>query len=1449
MANRDEFSEKTKLQIAKRAGWLCSFPACRTPTVGATSDGEGEINIGTAAHICAAAPGGPRYDAAMSPQQRSSASNGIWMCRDHGKAIDSVDPEFTVKRLREWKQQAERESWQRVLRKDAADNAPAAKEGPSAARLVDAARADIEVFRRTSKWPSTSVALALEVSGLEAPVTTDMLAVAAVKLDDIILVAPPGMGKTTTIFQIAEAVLANSKGAPIIVLLSDWATEGATLLSSVLSRPAFKGISESDFREAAAQPGVVLLLDGWNELDALARARARVQISALKAELPELGLVVSTRKQVLDVPFSGARVELLALSEGQQLEIAVAMRGEGGARLLDEAWRTPGVRELVTIPLYLTALLSLPDGAPFPATKEAVLRHFVAAHETEARRAEALKAVTQGLQQHYLDALAVFATQAANTAISDNSARRSISETEALLVKDGQIAVRPEPDAVLEVLVSDHVLMRAGETPGVAFQHQQFQEWYASHTVERRIIAEVDDPSLRKALKAEIFDLPIWEEAILFAVERMARADGQQQAACGKAIVAAFAVDPMLAAEMIFRASEGVWSPISATILELIAQWHAVGKVDRAVRFMLTSGRPEFLDVIWPLISDENEQISLKALRNCRRFRPSVLGADAENKIKALPAKPRLVLLHEVASHSGVDGLDLAVAIAKTDPDPDVQASVIEALAFRRADRHVAAILKQAGDQTYDLVAGRDLIDEVEDEDVRKGIAAARARQAADKTSAYERLRAIAYAHGGDDRSADLTEIVSTMEIEKRQDAEVNLVYEARGRYPRAVADALLIRVREGRALFYGADDILASAGFQFEDDALAEIALSDPAAHDDRAEAAASVLGPNAVGRMVDALLELAPRIRTDRAAGEAFSGIQRRLAHVPGASLAAAVQARSNKLDDEQMARVAALFWRRPGEEDERARPFDAGSLAIVQGFVEDWGARMLASDKAERWHKAEIATLASYAPSAAQLNILKRLHDDNLQRYRGFREEVETKRLRQGPAMSEARQPHTGEYQRAFMAIKTPETAALMRDYLEDEHFGALAAQVLADQWRAANEPPPGKRVMGGIDFSRVQDKRQARAAHPETTCDEAEAVFAAIDRLIGDGTTEKQHKLAVALSIVALRLPHGERGATIRKLIGFAPREAYGCARSDLLLSLVLSGEDVDIDDVAGGIAETLEAAKKDAWILTQSDGWYVKAWLRLLPFTNSPARALAVIQDLVPQLREPRFLEETVGASRYAAPAAAEAFLFGIAEQDPRFYMDYAWRAAVIGLGTHRASRRFIDLVANDAFSGKSSSDRSHLVRQLAALIAGDAALRAHVYTLLKEGSVPRGRTLLADAVAESPDVEGVLLLLELEPLRPRISWRTIEHVVTEHIPVENWNGAYNVAPVAAAELRRKLLALTKDGGAADIAARHLTYIDHLRDEHGRPDIEPRHPDLASGKAWPIMAPDPNATSD
>jgi hypothetical protein len=47
-------------------------------------------------------------------------------------------------------------------------------------------------------------------------------------------------------------------------------------------------------------------------------------------ELPELGFVISTRKQALDIPFTGTRVDLLPLGDEQQMAIAGEMRSRTG---------------------------------------------------------------------------------------------------------------------------------------------------------------------------------------------------------------------------------------------------------------------------------------------------------------------------------------------------------------------------------------------------------------------------------------------------------------------------------------------------------------------------------------------------------------------------------------------------------------------------------------------------------------------------------------------------------------------------------------------------------------------------------------------------------------------------------------------------------------------------------------------------------------------------------------------------------------------------------------------------------------------------------------------------------------------------------------------------------------------------------------------------------------
>ena len=66
------------------------------------------------------------------------------------------------------------------------------------------------------------------------------------------------------------------------------------------------------------------------------------------------------------------------------------------------------------------------------------------------------------------------------------------------------------------------------------------------------------DVSARVKLRAGVLDRPPWAEFVFFAVERVSR-EHDGAAIVAHAVRLALAIDPMLAAEMIFRASSATW--------------------------------------------------------------------------------------------------------------------------------------------------------------------------------------------------------------------------------------------------------------------------------------------------------------------------------------------------------------------------------------------------------------------------------------------------------------------------------------------------------------------------------------------------------------------------------------------------------------------------------------------------------------------------------------------------------------------------------------------------------------------------------------------------------------------------------------------------------------------------------------------------------------------------
>ena len=191
-------------------------------------------------------------------------------------------------------------------------------------RLLDAAQNDLVAFKRMPGWPRHAIALNLRMTDSNSVRAFNVsgLAAAIEAFNEIVVMAPPGTGKTTTLLQVAEAILSQGNAVATFVPLGEWSSQSDSFFQSVVRRHAFVGTREEHLKLLAHHGRLVLVLDGWNELDAASRKRAGGEIRSLQREFPGLGIVVSTRRQALDVPISGPVVEIGTLTEVQQREIA-----------------------------------------------------------------------------------------------------------------------------------------------------------------------------------------------------------------------------------------------------------------------------------------------------------------------------------------------------------------------------------------------------------------------------------------------------------------------------------------------------------------------------------------------------------------------------------------------------------------------------------------------------------------------------------------------------------------------------------------------------------------------------------------------------------------------------------------------------------------------------------------------------------------------------------------------------------------------------------------------------------------------------------------------------------------------------------------------------------------------------------------------------------------------
>lgn len=531
----------------------------------------------------------------------------------------------------------------------------------------------------------------------------------------IVIEAPAGRGKTTTLVQLANHH-GNLGGLAFLIDLPVWIQSGTDLLQFIGGMPQFRsrGLDAETLWRLHKSEHFSFLLNGWNEIAESDSVRAGQALRELDRNFPSAGILVATRTHHITPPLRGLRLKLLAVSRSERMHYLQQRLGGRADELRRKLDSDPVLDELTQTPLILSEVTALFEaGAPIPKTKMGVLEGAVRLHEQLGEHSGFLAlAPLDGRAQEYLAALAAALTEQGAVTAQEDAARAIVSDVATRLRDSGQIATMPEQSAILHALCAHHLLERvAYPTLSFRFEHQQFQEFYVASLLKRQLLAltQKDDPQGVLEFTKRYVNQPVWTEPVRMIAEDIGVAstvspDDANVVRSGALLVGmALRCDPVYAAELSYLCGPSVWKEIrgeTAQRLRLLYQAPDEHSRERALAGMLATGSDEFRDIILPLLTSDDQQVRLSTYRMWRDFHLSSLGPDWQRIVSGWKEEIRAEFVSDLLQF-GRAAATLA-PFALRDGDLKVRVEAVSALAWISWREDFAQLLGTLDSNTFE---------------------------------------------------------------------------------------------------------------------------------------------------------------------------------------------------------------------------------------------------------------------------------------------------------------------------------------------------------------------------------------------------------------------------------------------------------------------------------------------------------------------------------------------------------------------------------------------------------------------------------------------------------------------------------------------------------------------------------------------------------------------------
>ena len=1289
-----------------------------------------------------------------------------------------------------------------------------------AARARTAARRDMEAWRAYLGIPAVAPHFAPvdAVDGAatpEAPFGLDGVEAYLRHRRSFTILGVPGAGKTNSLVQIAAALLDASDLIPIVQRLPALAQRQDPILDAIGASDHFQEGGPQDLAGLAGAGRLVLLLDGWNELSEAQRDWAWTALDELKRLHPALLLVTTSRSGSARAFATDVRVELLEFDRDRQLEAATLRHGSAGSQLLARARARPGLRALLRIPLFLGAILDQAARGSLPSDRETAIAQLVEVARGSPQCIETMRRTLDGQQFGLLQTFAFELMHRETVILGEPELVVLLADALDRLRTERRLFQSISPLQAIDQLLTDRLLVAWGE-PGqreIGFSHQLLQEWFASRRLETMIAGRSIEGKL-----LELVDAPFWSTTVLFATERLARS--QSAVPLRQLVAATLGIEPFLAAEMLVRMPEEMAAPLDPLLARFAEEW-AIDQPQRAVAFMLASGRSQFSEAIWHALREHRDiVIGLRRFRH--GFPLSAIEPGWERHFPALSDQARRILLIEVIDQGDAAGLDLVVEATLAETSADVVGGVIDYLDFHDERAHLNALLGRLPDEMGREIA-RERIPEGAD-------TANRERWTAWRRSRFDTAQGIEWIHLAlefDCASPD--EIVAAMLAIKTDSYWTSqaLYDRVAERHPDALARALAARLRSGERLPYGADQYLGEVGAA---DSADFYTIAATEADWGRRRDAARMLDGKAVEALVDELLQASGNadFRRDKHTHNLFDALE----HVRLPLLLAALDRCDPTSPDHIAVATRVLAGWKADEDREPRLPLAPGARSNLVERIRTWVATLLGM-RGPRYELSELARLIGRVGDTALLPQLLALWDADRSRRRAQQLAFAACGYRSHD--SEARMGYDNLYREAAVRIGGDVVIEAMVARFADEEWEVDAAVVLGQL--LVVDPHP--RNAFGPGYDELTERRNALAKRRTRGPAAAAAmILDRIDQLVAQSDDAVVHR-AFQLAGPVLHMDYGDRVQSLRALF-----DAGGAARSyrDFCTAFGERGELLPAHVVHEGL--TAAAAEYDSKSWHQNDDeWQVKAWLRLAAFSDDPKAALGDLSALPKRVMQLGGLHDVIFALGYSTTPSAVLALRAIHSGYPEVLFDAAWPRALAQIGTHEAAEALLDAIGATPDDTKKWRDTYGVTSALASLTRqGDA--RDKAFAMLETATHAPKMSLLAAAILETLDEADAIRLLDLveRPQRASIGRELIsrlENAAVTRLPVPGMSNAYELQAAPLTSLRKHGFALLLAGGPGAIwAKRCLEAVDRLRDEYGKPMDEPNHPDLVFKVPWP-----------